>query len=109
MGAAAQFTYPLPQFGGGDIKNVQAGTERQHHHHEIRRRTPAEQQKIAAQQGTDGTAAQPGMDAVLIALRYHAGRRDVGGDLEKTMTVPLANTSPSISLNIWPMRSSPRV
>ena len=83
VGAAAQFTDPLPQFGGGDIKNVQAGTERQHHHHEIRRRTPAEQQQIAAQQGTDGTAAQPGMDAVLIALRYHAGRRDVGGDLGK--------------------------
>ena len=83
VGAAAQFTHPLPQFGGGDIKNVQAGTERQHHHHEICRRTPAEQQQIAAQQGTDGTAAQPGMDAVLVALRYHAGRRDVGGDLGK--------------------------
>ena len=83
MDAAAQFAHPLPQLGGGDIKNVQAGTERQHDHDKVRRRTPAEQQQVAAQQSPQRAAAQPCGHAVLVALSHHPGGRDVGGDVRK--------------------------
>ena len=79
----AQIAQPLPQLGGGDIKDVQAGAQGQHDHHEVRRRTPAEQQQIAAQQRTDRAAAQPRIDAVLIARGHHPRGRNVGGDVRE--------------------------
>ena len=73
--AAEDSAQPLPDLRRGQVKDVQAGAQRQHQHDEVCGRAAAQQQQIAAQQCTQRAAAQPCIDAVPVAGRHHLERR----------------------------------
>ncbi len=84
MGAAKRRAQPLPDLRRGQVKDVQAGTERQHDHDQVCRRASAQQQQIAAQQCTQCTAADPGIHTILVTCSHHLeGRKPLRLDAGK--------------------------
>ena len=94
-GAARRPRQPLPDVGGGDIKDITAGANRQGHHDQVGRRPAAEQQQAAAQQAAHRPAAEPGVDPVVVAGHPHLGHREpLGGDVGKDHRRPAQKGQP---------------
>ena len=98
--AARHAGQPLPDVGGGDVKDVAAGAGRQRHHDQVGRRTAAQQQQRAAQKPPDRPAAEPGVDPVVVAGHPHLGHREpLGRDVRKDHRRPAQKSQPQQQLD----------
>ena len=84
FGASRHACQPLPDIGGGHVKDITAGAGRQGHHDQVGRRASAQQQQRAAQQSAHRAAPKPGVDPVVVAGHPHLGHRHpLGRDVRK--------------------------